>query len=228
MKGPLYNTEFADNPEPRCAVALIVDRSASMNIDDGIGKLTSALAQFKSAVSADTLCALRLELAVIPFNHEVGLSDFCSVEAFEPPELNASGGTRIPIAINTALDLIDRRKQAYREAGISYYRPVALLLTDGKFEHDTPQELAMVRQRLVSEEEGKHAAFFAFGIGDVDMETLSQITPPNRPPEHIGSVENIAGLFEWLSRSVERIVQADPGDRVKLGKVDEYLDKYDY
>ena len=228
MKGSLFDAEFADNPEPRLPLALILDRSASMTIDDGIGKLNSALAKFKSEVSADTLCALRIEVVRVAFNHEVDHDDFCSVEAFEPTDLSAIGGTKISIAINTALDLLERRKQAYREAGISYYRPFALLLTDGKFEHDTPQELAMVRQRLVSEEEGKHVAFFAFGIGDVHMETFSQITPPNRPPRHIGSVENIAGLFKWLSVSTMKAARSTPGDPVKLDELDSYLDYYDY
>ena len=227
MKGLLDVEQFVDNPEPRLPLALILDRSASMTNDNKIGKLNSALAKFKSDVSADTLCSRRIEIARVAFNHEVNYADFCPVEAFEPAELSASGGTRIAPAINTALDLLERRNQAYLEAGISYYRPIALLLTDGEFELNTTEELAMVKQRLVSAEESKHVAFFAFGIGDVHMETLSQITPPNRPPLHLEDREVLAVVSRWPlpSCGCPRIFSSsDSGDRLMLDSLDSYFD----
>ena len=35
-------------------------------------------------------------------------------------------------AINVALDMIEQRKDNYRENGIAYYRPWAFLITDGE------------------------------------------------------------------------------------------------
>ena len=150
--------------------------------------------------------------------------DFASVSDFAPPALSAYGGTKISLAVNTALDLLDTRKQVYRENGISYFRPIALLLTDGKPEHDTAQELASVKERLMIEEESRHVAFFSFGVDGADITSLTQIMPPNRPPRHIGDSMQIAGLFQWLSNSVARISTSNPGDRVRLDSVDDYLD----
>ena len=53
-------------------------------------------------------------------------------------------------------------------------------------------ELAKVRQRLVSEEEGKHGACacFAFWIGDVGSVALSRVTESRRSLRQIGDSRN--------------------------------------
>ncbi len=217
------NVQFAENPEPRCPVALIVDISGSMQ-GRRIQAVNGALEQFRIAISADTLAMLRAEIALVTFNHMVDYYDFAPVQSFAPPNLRAYGGTKISLAVNTALDLLDSRKQVYRENGISYFRPIALLLTDGYPEHDTPQEIAAVQERLMIEEDSRHVAFFSFGVDGADIAALSQIMPPNRPPRHIGDSVQIAGLFQWLSNSVAKISTSNPGDRIRLDPVDDYLD----
>ena len=217
------SVQFADNPEPRCPVALMVDVSGSMG-GRPIEAVNNALEQFRNELWRDTLATLRAEIAVVAFNHNVRWDDFSSVESFTPKKFRASGGTRISLAINTALDLLDTRKQVYRENGISYFRPIALLLTDGRPEHDTPVEIANVRERLMIEEENRQVAFFSFGVDGADIDALSGIMPPNRPPRHIGGATQIAGLFQWLSNSVAKISTSNPGDRVRLDPVDAYLE----
>lgn len=217
------SVQFADNPEPRCPVALIVDTSGSMG-GEGIQAVNNALDQFRNELSKDTLAMLRAEISVVAFNHTVNYYDFVPLQSFTPPKLRAYGGTKISLAISTALDLLDSRKQVYRENGISYFRPIALLLTDGRPEHDTPQEISAVQERLMIEEESRHIAFFSFGVDRADMAALSQIMPPNRPPRHIGTSLQIAGLFQWLSNSVAKISTSNPGDRIRLDSVDDYLD----
>ena len=219
----MSSVQFADNPEPRCPVALIVDISGSMQ-GQRIQAVNGALEQFRVEISRDTLAMLRAEIALVTFNHMVDYYDFSSVDQFVPPRLRAYGGTKISLAVNTALDLLDSRKRVYRQNGISYFRPIALLLTDGYPEHDTPEEIAAVQQRLMIEEESRHIAFFSFGVDGADVTSLSQIMPPNRPPRHIGDSMQIAGLFQWLSNSVAKISTSNPGDRIRLDPVDDYLD----
>ena len=220
---PMDSIQFAENPEPRCPVALIVDTSGSMQ-GRPIQAVNSSLEQFRAEISRDTLAVLRAEVALVAFNHKVEWYDFLPVRDFAAPNLRASGGTKISLAVNTALDLLDTRKQVYRENGISYFRPIALLLTDGRPEHDTPEELSHVQERLMIEEENRHVAFFSFGVEGADTVALSQIMPPNRPPRHIGDSMQIAGLFQWLSNSVAKISTSNPGDRIRLDSVDDYLD----
>ncbi len=222
-QNPLSNVEFAENPEPRCPVALIVDISGSM-YGQRIQAVNHALHQFRVELSRDTPAMLRAEIALVPFNHRTYYYDFSSVQSFSPPTLSAEGGTKISLAVNTALDLLDTRKQLYRENGISYFRPLALLLTDGRPEHDTSEEIANVRERLMIEEEDRRIAFFSFGVEGADINALAQIVPPNRPPRHIGGAMQIAGLFQWLSNSVAKISTSNPGDRIRLDPVDDYLE----
>ena len=217
------SVQFAENPEPRCPVAVIVDVSGSMQ-GRPIQAVNTSLEQFRNEVSRDTLALLRAEIALVTFNHDVEWYDFASVRDFAPPMLRANGGTKISLAVNTALDLLDTRKQVYRENGISYFRPIALLLTDGKPEHDTPEELVNVQERLMIEEESRHVAFFCFGVEGADIASLTRIMPPNRPPRHIGDSMQIAGLFQWLSNSVAKISTSNPGDRIRLDSVDDFLD----
>ncbi len=219
---PLESVEFADNPEPRIPVALIVDRSGSM-YGDGIRAVNDAIARFKADVAQDPVASLRAEIGLVAFDHETQTYDFALVQDFNPPPLSARGGTNMSAAVNEALDLLAHRKQAYRDNGISYYRPFAVLITDG-YPGEPQHEIAAAQRRLTAEEEGRHVAFFTFGVEDADMNALSQITPPNRPPKYIGDASQIVGLIEWLSNSVKQVSASQPGEALRLAPVEDYLD----
>ena len=85
------SVQFADNPEPRCPVALLVDVSGSMG-GRPIEAVNNALEQFRNELWRDTLATLRAEIAVVAFNHNVRWDDFSSVESFTPKKFRASGG----------------------------------------------------------------------------------------------------------------------------------------
>ena len=218
------NVEFAENPMPRCPVVLLIDTSGSMSVDNRMQMVNYAMDEFKQSLTKDTQTALSADIALVTFSHKVETYDFSAVDEFTPQTLSPYGGTKIALAVHTALDMLDTRKHVYRENGISYYRPILMLITDGYPEHDTPEEIMEVRERLMSEEEGRSVAFFAFGIEEADTERLSEITPPNRPPKNIGDVSQVNGIFQWLSNSIAKISTSHPGDRIRLDPVEDYLD----
>ena len=109
---PLDSVEFAYNPEARCPVVLIVDISSSM-IGEPIARVNEAIADFRTELSRDTLVFLRADVSLVAFNHETQEYDFASVKQFDPPPLEASGGTRMYSAIHTA-----PRSPGAQEAGI--------------------------------------------------------------------------------------------------------------
>ena len=66
----LDQAEFADNPEPRCPVALVLDTSGSMH-GGPIQELNEGLRAFSEALKADRLASLRVEVAVVAFGGKV-------------------------------------------------------------------------------------------------------------------------------------------------------------
>lgn len=70
----LDQAEFAENPEPRCPVVLVLDTSGSMQ-GTAIGELNDGLRAFAGAIQADRLASLRVEVAVIAFGGKVRALD---------------------------------------------------------------------------------------------------------------------------------------------------------
>jgi uncharacterized protein YegL len=84
-------TEFAENPEPRCPVVLVLDTSGSMQ-GAPINELNEGLRAFAAAIRADRLASLRVEVAVVACGGKVraldvkgtGPSDTKEVVLFNP------------------------------------------------------------------------------------------------------------------------------------------------
>ena len=222
--------EFVENPEPRCPYIILVDSSSSMGwaSDEGIipiDKLNEGLEVFKKELLRNELAAKRVELGVIAFDSEArNLTDgFVFPKNYEPTKIEAEGCTRMCDAIKLAYALTEGRKQQYKAAGVQYYRPWIVLLTDGTptdsegnpLEYDS-QEFQEVVNLVHNGVVEKKFSFFAIGVGeDVDMEALSQICTPNRPPKKLSGMK-FSELFKWLSDSATSRSSSTIGDKVAL------------
>ena len=92
--------EFAENPEIRCPVVLILDVSASME-GAPIEALNAGLASFKYDIEEDDMAALRVEVGVVTFGKDVKIiHDFSTIDHFTPPQLIPSGKTPLGEAIH--------------------------------------------------------------------------------------------------------------------------------
>lgn len=222
--------EFADNPEPRCPCVLLLDVSGSMR-GSRIEALNNALQTFRQEITSDSLTALRAEIAVVEFDHEIRvIQDFTTADEFQPPTLAADrGGTRIAAAIKSGLRMAEERKQAYRANAIAYFRPIVMVLTDGYPEHDTPEDIQDAAQQVKEAEEGSHAAVFSFVVepivinGHDPIAELSAMMAPRRPALPLYEAQ-LNGIFQWLANSVEAMTHSQPGDRVSLPALEGYLE----
>ena len=165
--GVYDQAEFADNPEARCSIVMILDVSGSMR-GDSIDTVNRALVAFRDIIRQDPVTALRADVAIVAFDDVAWvLQDFTNGTDFEAPRLEVNGGTIFSEPINMALDLIEARKQSYRDSGVAYYRSLVYFLTDG-ISGDDPADLEQVAQRLAAAEENRSVAFFSFIIGSDD------------------------------------------------------------
>ncbi len=205
---PFDATEFVDNPEPRCPCLLLLDTSTSMR-GDRIRELNDGLVSFAQQLNADSLAAKRVEVGVVTFGPVQVQAEFTSAQRWTPPHLEANGATPMGEAIVTGLNLVDQRKQVYREQGISYYRPWLFLITDG----GPTDRWAEAARRVKVAEETKAGSFFAVGVDDADMGTLAQIAV--REPLQLRGLE-FGALFTWLSNSMAAVSRSQVGEEVPL------------
>ena len=188
---------FGDNPEERLACVLLLDVSGSMGeivgnagqdlgytiqsdgqtyraVSGGVTKidgLNAGLTAYKEDLAADSLASKRVEVAVVTFGGVVQtVCDFTTADSFQPPVLAASGNTPMGEAIREGVEMVQRRKAAYRAHGIMYFQPWIFLITDGG-----PTDEWKSAADLVKQLEGKDFSFFAVGVERANMDVLKQI-----------------------------------------------------
>ena len=206
---PAFGTDdFADNPEPRCPVVLLLDTSGSMN-GTPIQELNAGVKLFRDELLADALASKRVEVAIVGFGPVQVIQDFVTAGYFDPPELRAEADTPMGSAIETALDLLQSRKDTYKANGIAYYRPWVFLITDGG-----PTDHWETSARKVKDGETKKSfAFFCIGVEGARIDILSQIS--KRQPLNLKELR-FRDLFLWLSSSLKSVSRSTPGDEVPL------------
>ena len=201
---------FTDNPERRCAVVLLLDTSTSMG-GAPITQLNAGVQLLRDELRADLLAAKRVELAIVTFGPVRDLTGFVGAESFVAPVLDANGDTPIGAAIQTGIDLLADRKQEYRNAGVGFYRPWIILITDG-----APTDDWKAAARLVHQGEADRAfSFYAIGVEGASMDVLNQISPPARAALKLKGL-SFKELFLWLSNSLKAVSSSKPGEDVRI------------
>jgi uncharacterized protein YegL len=206
---PFGGVSFAENPEPRCPCVLLLDVSSSME-GAPIAALNAGLVAYKGDLAEDGLAAKRVEVALVTFGGEVNLvSEFGAVSEFRPPLLQATGDTPMGAAIDRAIDLLQARKQVYKQNGIQFYRPWVFLITDG----GPTDEWAAAAEKVKQGEAARAFAFFAVGVGGANFEILKQISV--REPLKLDGLR-FRDLFVWLSNSQRAVSRSKTSDEVPL------------
>ena len=205
---------FADNPEPRCASILILDVSGSMS-GHPITELQSGLSLYRDELAADSLARKRVEVAIVTFGGSVDVvQNFATAENITPPALEAKGHTPMGEAIVTSLNLLEVRKNDYRQNGVQFYRPWVFLITDGGPTDANTHYWADAKERIRIGEDQKKFLFFAVGVDQADMARLTELSPTRAPLKLKGL--RFRDLFQWLSNSQQSVSQSKPGDAVPL------------
>lgn len=202
--------ELISNPTARVAVCLVLDTSGSMS-GAPIDELNKGVKLFIDAIKNDDIAKYAAEVAIVTFGGDVEVySDFQNIENFSFRDLDADGGTPMEEAVMQALDLLETRKKEYVDAGVDYYQPWMVIMSDGQPDYP-PNQSSSITYDMASK---RKLSCFQLGIGDgADMQTLAKFSP--RKPLRLKGL-NFEGFFEWLSKSIQAVSQSTVGDEVKL------------
>ena len=195
---------LVNNPAARVPVCLCLDVSGSME-GKPIQELNEGVRLFYESVAEDPDAVYSAEISVIAFNSKAEcVSDFHTlVNCPDAPVLDAGGRTHMGEAVNLALDMLEKRKQLYRENGIDYYQPWLVLMTDGKPNGST-EELVKAAVRTQELTGGRKLTVIAVGIGsEADMGTLELFSGKGNARKLKGL--DFRSLFKWLSKSVSGV-----------------------
>ena len=193
-------------------------------VDGGVTALqemVSGVNLFYDNLMNDEVARYAAEICVVTFGGTAELiMDFANLDRQEDERqqkingLTAQGETPMGEAVNMALDCLERRKQEFKDAGVDYYQPWLVLITDGKANGDE-SEFNRAAERTTKLADENRLTIFPIGIGDkADKECLARFSPKRSPVLLKGM--NFKGLFEWLSASVSRTSQSMPGDKISL------------
>lgn len=205
---PFGSDDFADNPESRCPCMLLLDTSGSMG-GMPIRELNEGIQTLKNELQQDALASKRVEVSMITFGPVSLESDFQTIDNFYPKTLIANGDTPIGKAVAMGIEMVNQRKQTYRENGVGYYKPWIILITDGG-----PTDDWSAATRLIQEgEDANKFAFFAIGVDGANMQVLRKLSV--REPLKLKGLM-FREFFLWLSASMKMVSSKNPGEQTRL------------
>ena len=181
--------------------------------------LEDGLQSLYQAIREDSAASYSAEVAVVSFNDRAAcLQDFSTLDRqTRPPKLKAEGNTAMGEGLNLTLDLLEQRKQEFKDNGVDYYQPMLVLLSDGE-PSPGPQEeaeLARAEQRIRELTSQRKLTVLSVGIGgDANMNVLRRFSSNNKAYRLNGL--RFQDFFKWLGKSVVKTSQSLPGDRQEL------------
>jgi len=204
------NNIFADNPDQRCPVVFVVDTSGSThNIIDLINQ---GLSDMCTHIQNDPLARRRIDLCIIGCGPDAKIiqpmTTVQDIVGGQLPKLYSNGGTPMDEALNIGLDEVERRKAELKAHGITNYRPLIFVLTDGCW---VLSEATIKRLHDSENRRGHNLIPFLVGTGG-RKETLAQTNPKGLALQF--SPENFVEFVEFVSASIITVAQSQPEDEV--------------
>lgn len=204
-----------ENFEQKCPVVFVIDRSGSMQ-GSPIQEVNNGMNSFMEGILSDPVTKSRLELSVVSYDNNINIErDFSLLKNdTKLPVLEAGGLTHTAEALQKAIDMIEERKDYYKQMGLTYYRPYIILLTDG-YASDR-NNLSNIANKIKDGTATKKFNFWGFGIEGANMEELHMLSGANSIIQKIKDVDNLSTFFEWLSASMQKVSHSKEGDVVDM------------
>lgn len=195
----MSHNDLFQNPSPRCACMLVLDTSGSMS-GAPIQELNQGLQAFVEAVQEDEMSAYSVEVGVITaggtVREELSFTTANTIREVSP--LVADGVTPLGAAVELALRRLEERKAAYKRAGVAYYQPWLVIISDGE---PTDSWQAVAQQTSALSQQRK-LVVMPVGVSQANMAILGQFS--SRPAKQLAGLK-FREFFEWLSASMSRV-----------------------
>ncbi len=242
----LTDEDLIYNTSSRVPICLCIDTSGSMSMKDDSSKsrmdrVKEGMAKFYSDLENDETASASAEVAIVGFSDSAYLvQNFRTIENIEDRkniQLIPHEGGDLAEGIFMSLDVLEERKNMYKENGIDYYQPWLIIMSDGhptnknKTDAVMRNELARACKKVTELEENKKLTVVPVYIGkqdggddvaSVDKKAdkyLSSFSKKN-PIVSLDSDENFSRFFEWLGKSVGMVTFGSNGSGPELDFAD--------
>ena len=206
--------DLVENPATRVAICLCLDTSGSMS-GDKLDELNRGIREFYGAIRNDKVALASAELCVVTFGDKVeAINNFTTLDKQEVCQIpDACGGTPMGPGVKLALQKLEERKEMYKKAGVDYYQPWLVIMSDGA--PDNIRTVEDAARESTDLESKRKLSIFSIGIGDdANMEVLCKFSK-KRPALKLQGLR-FSEFFEWLSASVSTVSRSQPDETVKL------------
>jgi uncharacterized protein YegL len=180
-----------------------------------IRQLNMGLSNFIASIKANDDTKSATDIAIVTFGSSVEIvMPFGKIKDEGLPEISAST-TLTPIGegILTSLELLNARKEGYKELGIKYYQPWLVVITDGAPQGPNSMQNMELAIKACNELESEDKlVIFNIGVGSsVDYDILKRVSLKREEPISVSSGD-FGKLFEFLGSSSSSIVSSGMSD----------------
>ncbi|MCR4671417.1 MAG: VWA domain-containing protein [Saccharofermentans sp.] len=216
MAEELFNaSDFGTSTKRRLPICFALDTSGSM-MGNPIKQLNMGLQNFLASIKANDDTRASTDIAIITFGSKVEVvMPFGKISKENKiPEISAST-TLTPIGegVLTALELLNMRKEGYKELGIKYFQPWLVVITDGAPQGPNAMANMELAIKACNElESNDKLVVFNIGVGSgVDWDILRRLSVKREEPISVNSAD-FGKLFEFLGSSSSSIVSSGMSD----------------
>lgn len=211
------NDDLISNPSPRIPICLCIDLSRSMSHYNRIGLIKEGILSLYEELKQDFQISNSAEIAIVTFSNEAQiLENFETVAEKNLPDFKVEGNTALGKGVNLSIDILEQRKELYKENGIEYYQPWLIIFTDGASYGEPKYILSQAQDRAFRLEYSKKLVVIPISVGNqAKREELEKFTSQRN------SVVSVEGaqfqkFFKFISASVYEIVQSSGKANIDL------------
>ncbi len=210
------------NTSSRVPVCLCIDTSGSMNQKDEtnvsrINRVKAGIKRLYQDMEENDMTRYSAEIAIVGFSTTpYVVQDFKTIDMLETRDVKLETHNKGDLGkgVLKALELLQKRKEMYKQNGIDYYQPWLIIMTDGRptGDENVMQDLKRAQEQVLQLEKDKKLTVITIFIGrmeeNVDLSKIDSKADEylsgfsRKEPIQLSSGKKFSQFFEWLGKSV--------------------------